>query len=155
MLQDNNTESSHFPHHKMFASISLRHGWVLWGWPLLFLLSLLAVWKQKVMTGVKIMVHSYFEWRHVVSSGMATWLIGSGTASLWDGFKDPHLLALMLFYSSPPPPQFCIRAFPVWLVEYNRNDHKWLLRLDRNDIITFALVSWIFPILWVASLFYG
>ena len=24
-----NTESSHFPHHKMFASVSLRHGWVL------------------------------------------------------------------------------------------------------------------------------
>jgi len=95
----------------------------------------------------------YFEWRHVVSSGMATWLIGSGTASLWDGSRDPHLPALTLFYSSPSP--FWIRAFPVWLVEYNRNDDKWLLRLDHNDTVTFALVSWIFPILWVAPLLCG
>lgn len=95
----------------------------------------------------------YFEWRHVVSSGMATWLTGSGTASLWDGSKDPHLPAFMLFYSSLSP--FWTRAFPVWLVEYNRNDDKWLLRLDRNDIVTFALVSWIFPILWVAPLLCG
>lgn len=93
----------------------------------------------------------YFEWRHVVSSGMATWLTGSGTASLWDGSRiltSQH----SCFYSSPSP--VLNQGFPVWLVEHNRND-EWLLRLDRNDIVTFALVSWIFPILWVAPLLCG